>query len=327
MRRLIAGVVIVIVIILILIGVSSCQSGADKSALESYASNVNSLMRRSQNDSSQLFNLLAQGVSSSDATSAQNQVNKIASDAAGVLSSAKNDNAPGSAAKAQANVVQALQLRYDGLNSIAKNIQPAVGSSVSESAVSTIAGDMARFYASDVLYKLYAAPQLAAALHGAGADVGGAEGVAIWGKQFLPSLDWLSPNYISNTLGAGGGSGASDNGAGPHGSELNKVSLSGTQLQTSGNTIAAKPAPTFTLNFTNSGASTEHNVVCDVTVGNVSGTKTVPELSAGQSTDCQVTLQSSPPTGTATLTATIEKVPGETNLSNNKLSFPVTFTG
>ena len=58
MRRIIAGVVIVIVIVLILIGVSSCQSGANKSALESYTSNVNSLIKRSQSDSTQLFKLL-----------------------------------------------------------------------------------------------------------------------------------------------------------------------------------------------------------------------------------------------------------------------------
>jgi hypothetical protein len=40
-----------------------------------------------------------------------------------------------------------------------------------------------------------------------------------------------------------------------------------------------------------------------------------------------VPLSSSPPTGTATLKATVEKVPGEKNLSNNTLSFPVNFTG
>ena len=51
MRRIIAGVVIVIVIVLILIGVSSCSSSANKSALESYTSNVNSLIKQSQNNS------------------------------------------------------------------------------------------------------------------------------------------------------------------------------------------------------------------------------------------------------------------------------------
>ena len=102
--------------------------------------------------------MLTSGVSSTDAVSIQNQINKIAQNAADVLSSARKLSVPSQAKTAQANLVQALTLRYDGLISIAKQIQPAVGSSVSSSAVSTIAGDMARFYASDVLYKLYTVP-------------------------------------------------------------------------------------------------------------------------------------------------------------------------
>jgi len=330
MRRIIAGVVIVIVIVLILIGVSSCQSSTNKSALESYASNVNSLITRSQTDSAELFAALKKGVSSSDAVTVQTQINKIAQDAANVLSSARKQSVPSPAKEAQANLVEALQLRYDGLISIAKQIQPAVGSSISQSAVSTIAGDMARFYSSDVLYKLYTVPELAAALHGANAVVG-PQGVRISGDQFLESLSWLTPRYIANTLGvsigSSSGSGSSATGPLPHGSKLNSVSFKGSQLQTNGNTIAAKPAPTFTLNFSDSGASTERNVVCKVTVGSVSGHSTVAELTPGSSTNCSVTLSSPPPAGTATLTATIEKVPGETRLSNNTMSFPVTFTG
>jgi hypothetical protein len=331
MRRIIAGVVIVIVIVLILIGVSSCSSSANKSALESYTSNVNSLIKQSQSNSKTLFKLLTSGVSSSNAVTTQNQINKVAQNASDVLSSARKQSVPSKAKTAQANLVQALTLRYDGLISIAKQIQPAVGSSISSTAVSTIAGDMARFYSSDVLYKLYSVPELAEALHSAGAIVGGADGVQINGAQFLPSLSWLTPTFISNTLGvsAGSGSGSGSSAAGPlpHGSELKTVSFNGAQLQSSGNTVPGKPAPTFTLNFTDSGASTEHNVVCKVTVGSASGQKVVSELTAGSSTSCSVTLTSSPPAGSATLTATIEKVPGETDTGNNTQTFPVTITG
>lgn len=328
MRRIIAGVVIVIVIVLILIGVSSCQSGANKSALESYTSKVNSLIKQSQTNSEQLFNLLGRGINSANATSVQNNINTIAQSASGVLSSARGQSVPSSAKQAQANLVLALQLRYDGINSIAREIQPAAGSAVSPSAVSTIAGDMARFYASDVLYKQYAAPELASALHGAGVEVGGANGEQIEGAQFLPSLSWLTTDYIKSTLSAGGGSGASSaSGPGPHGSELNTVSFNGNNLQTSGNTIAAKPPPSFALHFTDSGASTERNVRCTVAVGSITGSQVVSEVAAGQSTSCTVKLPSSPPAGSATLKATVEKVPGEKNLDNNTLSFPVNFTG
>jgi hypothetical protein len=328
MRRIIAGVVIVIVIVLILIGVSSCQSGANKSSLESYTSKVNSLIKRSQTNSTQLFGLLGRGINSSNATSVQNSINTIAQSASDVLSSARGQSVPSSAKDAQSNLVQALQLRRDGVRSIAREIQPAAGSAVSPSAVSTIAGDMARFYASDVLYKLYAAPELASALHGAGVEVGGANGEQIAGNQFLPSLSWLTTDYISTRLGAASGSGAaSASGPGPHGSELNHVLFNGSNLQSSGNTIPAKPPPSFEIQFTDSGASTERNVRCKVTVGSLTASQVVSQVTAGQSTSCTVKLPSSPPAGSAKLTATVEKVPGEKNLSNNTLSFPVTFTG
>ena len=115
---------------------------------------------------------------------------------------------------------------------------------------------------------------------------------------------------------------------GLHGHELNSVNVGSTQLQTgSPNTIPASPAPTFTLNFTNSGTNNETNVKCMVTVSGTSdsGETVVPQTIAGQSTTCKVTLKSIPSTGTATVVATIEKVPGEKNITNNSLSFPVTF--
>ena len=68
-------------------------------------------------------------------------------------------------------------------------------------------------------------------------------------------------------------------------------------------------------------------MVCKVTVGGASGQKVVPEITPGGSASCSVTLTSSPTAGSATLTATIEKVPGETDTTNNTQSFPVTITG
>ena len=93
------------------------------------------------------------------------------------------------------------------------------------------------------------------------------------------------------------------------------------------NAITAKPAPTFTLDFANSGAVDETNVVCQVTVTgtSVSGKTVVAKTTAGQTLSCQVKLNAPPPTGTYSVVARIDKVPGEKNLANNVLTFPVTF--
>jgi hypothetical protein len=68
-------------------------------------------------------------------------------------------------------------------------------------------------------------------------------------------------------------------------------------------------------------------VVVKVTVSGTSvmGQTTVPQTTAGQQVTADVPLSSSPPKGTYTVTVTVVGVPGEKNLANNTLSFPVTF--
>ena len=59
---------------------------------------------------------------------------------------------------------------------------------------------------------------------------------------------------------------------------------------------------------------------------NDTGTATVPKTTAGETTSCNVTLPSAPTPGSYQVTATVEKVPGETNVTNNSMTFPITFT-
>lgn len=330
-RRGIAAVALLVVVILIALGVHSCQVSSRNSALKDYTNGVSSIIQRSAKTGSNLFAvLLSSGTGASNAGSLQNQINQARVDADAELASAKSLSVPDEARTAQADVVRAMQMRVDGLTTIASEIQPALGTSTSKDAVNAIAGAMARFYASDVLYKLYAAPEIAAALHGAGIAVGGS-GQAIAGNQFLPDVHWVLPNEIAKVLhvslpGASGHHGKIA--PGTHGHTLTSVTVNGTTLSpTSTNTLTANPAPTFTLNYTNGGTNNEFNVKCTVTVSgtNVSGSKTISETFAGQSGSCDVTLNSSPGAGTQTVVATIQPVPGETNTANNTLSFPVTF--
>jgi hypothetical protein len=215
---------------------------------------------------------------------------------------------------------------------VASNVGPALQSQTSKDAVDTIAAEMARFYASDVLYKDYSVPMIVGALRAAGITVGGLGGQQLNSSQFLPSIQWLDPVHVANVLHVSlpsSSSGQPKNIApGLHGHQLNSVTIGGTTLQTgSSNQIPASPAPTFTLNFANTGQNTETNVKCRVTIAgsNVSGQTVVPQTTAGQSTSCQVTLSSTPPKGSQTVKAEIVPVPGETKTANNSLTFPVTF--
>ena len=151
-----------------------------------------------------------------------------------------------------------------------------------------------------------------------------------WHWTFRSSLAPNAPpfeTWVTRTLGSSTPSGRKV-APGLHGHSLDSVSVAGTTLQTgSTNTIPASPAPTFTLNFTNSGTKDETNVVCRVAVSGtgVSGQTVVPKTTAGQHGSCKVTLSSKPSTGTVTVQATVEGVPGEKKLDNNKQSYTAIF--
>ena len=328
-RRIGLAVVVVVAIILIAVLVNSCETSARNSALKDYNNSVASLNARSVQTGANFFKALSGGTS--DPMSLQQSLAQAAGDAGTELSDAKGLSVPDEVKGAQQQFVDALQMRKDGMTNIANQIQPALQSTTSKEAINTIAAEMARFYASDVLYKDYSVPQIVGALRAAGITVGGLGGQQLNASQFLPSINWLDPQHVATALHVSlpSSSGQTQTIApGLHGHQLNSVSVGGSTLQPgSTNSIPASPAPTFTLNFANTGQNTETNVKCRVTVSGtgVSGQTIVPQTTAGESTSCQVTLSTTPPRGTHSVTAEIVPVPGEKNTANNSQTSQVTF--
>jgi hypothetical protein len=333
LRRGIAAAALLIVVILIALGVRSCQNSAHVSALKDYTNSVSSVIQESHQTGTQLFNVLASGGGQGAGQSIQNQVNAARVNAQHELNNARAISPPDEVKSANDWLLKAMRMRVDGIAGIANNIQPALGTTAAtaKTAIDAIAADMALFYGSDAMYKTYAAPQIVSALHAAGIAVGGTNGQNISGDQFVPNVQWLLPSFIASELGTsipGGGGSLGPIKPGRHGHSLDSVSVAGTTLQTgSTNTIPASPPPAFTLNFTNGGVNTENNVVCKVSVSGTSdtGQTTVPQTTPGEHATCKVTLKSPPSAGTQSVVATIEPVRGETNKSNNTLTFPVTF--
>jgi hypothetical protein len=319
---------LLVVLILIVLGVHSCQVSQRNSGLKDYTDNVASLIRSSNQTSQQLFGVLTSGQGAGNATNLQSQVNQARLSADNQLSKARGTSVPDEMKRAHQNLLLALQMRRDGIADIAQQIQPALGSATSKDAVNGIATAMARFYASDVLYKAYALPSIAGALHAAGITVGGPDGEQLDPGQFLPDVQWVTPSFIASQLRVSLPSASGKPAPGLHGHELSSVSAGGNTLDPSStNTLSANPPPSFTLTFTNSGQNTETNVTCKVSVSgtNVSGQAVVQQTQASQQYTCQVPLSSAPAAGNYTVTATVQPVPGEKDTSNNTMSFPVTF--
>jgi len=327
-RRAVAAVAMLIVVLLIALGVHGCQVSQRDSALTDYQSNVAALIHSSDQTGSRLFSELSRASGSATATSRRSEINQARVNADSELQHAGSIDVPSEVQPAQRYLLLTLQMRRDALADIAAEIQPAPGTLTSRDAVNRIAAEMARLNASDVLYSDYMVPAIVGALREAGVAVGGVKGVMIGGGQFLPNAQWLTPEYIALELGMPLPARSGKLAPGVHGHRMDSVSVGDTMLQTgSTNTVPDSPPPTFTCTFTNDGQNVETDVVVKVAVSGtaVSGLAIVPQTIPGQRATAEVTLNSAPPKGTYTVSATVEQVPGETVLTHNTLSFPVTF--
>lgn len=309
-------------IVLIALGVHSCQVSASNSALQDYTNSASSLVSQSNANGAALFGELSKAAGASSAFSVQSSVNQTLHSASDLLSRAKRQSAPDQMRSANEKLIWVLQLRADGIAKLAHDIQPAIGTSTNLSTITAIASDAARFYASDVLYKDYVAPEIYSAMHSAGVRF-----APLPTGQFLTDLSWLLPKSVAANLHVTvPGLAPAKIAPGSHGHQLNSVSVAGTTLQTgSPNTVSSR-SPTFELHFDNSGVNTETDVKCKVSIvgTSVSATTTVAETLRGKSYTCDVPLKNAP-AGTQNVDAQVEGVPGESNVSNNKLSYTVTF--
>jgi hypothetical protein len=323
-RRAIALAAIVIVVVLIVLGVHGCQVSQRNSSLKDYSNSVATVIVKSNQTGKALFNQLSGASGASNATNLQTQVNQTLQDTRSQLNQAKRLSVPNEMRVAQQNLLLALQMRRDGVANIASEIQHVLSKTASGDAAKTIAAEMARLYSSDVVYTDYAAPAVVSALHGAGIY-----GQPIASGQFVQDIQWLTPTFVASKFGAALPSTSGGKPApGIHGHAMQSCSVNGTPLVAGGtNTLPANPAPTFNCTFTNDGQNNETNVVVKVQVSgsSVSGQAITPQTVPGHQYTAQVQLSSTPPAGSYTVTAAVQKVPGETIATHNTLSFPVTF--
>ena len=192
----------VVLLILIVIGVHSCDVSQANSQLRDYAVSVNSVMQSSQQTSQRLFTLLSSGQGASNASNLESQVDNARLSASNQVGRARGLSTPGQLQTAQQQLVLALQMRADGISNIAQQLPAALQAQTANSATTSIATEMARFYASDVLYKDYMLPSLINALKQSGIAVGGTNGEPIFQGQFLPNVQWLTPSFVASELKA-----------------------------------------------------------------------------------------------------------------------------
>ncbi len=317
---------IVVIVIVMALLIKSCDNSATNSALKTYNASVYNLIGASNSNGAKVLG--PEGLESGNLSSLDLATEVQTADSQ--LRQAEDLSTPSQMAAAQSALVDVMKLRADAIKTIAANAAQAGNKNTSKDAVYNISVGTSELYGSDVLYKSFVGTGIAKALNAAGIPIG-AGGQPINSGQILTDLGWLQSSWIADKIGAQQSTAqanANNDQPGLHGHSLNFVTVDGTQLSsTSTNTIPASNARTWVLNVTNGGNYNEFQVGCSVTISGLSdsGTATIPETIAHQTSNCTVTLPSAPTPGTYSVTARIAKVPGETNLGNNAITYSVIF--
>ena len=198
-RRIVAVAVIVVLIVVIALLVNSCAVSSTNSALRDYNNSVYNLMHRSDGIGARMFTRLSSGAAKNNLSGLVTDLDTDLGDARSTLASAQHLSVPSQMTDAQRNVVLALTMRRDGIQSIANNIQSAMARSTSKTGLEQLQQGMSGLYASDLVYKNFAVPAIAGAFKDAGLSIG--QGT-IYGGQIVHDLLWLNPTSIATKIGA-----------------------------------------------------------------------------------------------------------------------------
>jgi hypothetical protein len=229
---------------------------------------------------------------------------------------------------AQAHLLLTLDFRAEALRRVADELPTALGrGQPATQAISRIAGQMQKFLASDVIYNQRVAPLIKEAL-----DEDGITGQRIPNSQFLPSVAWLSPQYVAEQLGADADAQSNQPAPGLHGHSLTSVAVGDNALQPSPvvNRVPATGRVTFHVTFANQGDNDERNVRVNIAVRGggrtLTARKTVAQTKASSQAEVDVPLAQTPPVGTATVDVVVAAVRGEGKTDNNRQRYTVIFT-
>jgi hypothetical protein len=308
--------------------IDGCRDSARESSLKEYNRDVASIVRDSDSQVGKPFFDLLRNPSQGDLSTL---IAGYKVQAESQYQQAKRIDTPGDMEAAQRSFLMVMEMRRDGLQSIADDIRTALSSDAeaADKAIEEIAGAMSLFLSSDVIYTSRVLPLIEATLREA--DVGSQQ---LQRTAFLPGIEWLDPSVVADALGqqlSSGGGGGREPAPGLHGTGIDSVQV-GDQTLTpdAANRIAYGPDTEFTVNFTNQGENDEVGiqVVLKIEGGPkpIRVTKTVASVAAGAAASATLGLGSAPPLDTpVTITVEVKAVPGEEKKDNNVAEYDAAF--
>jgi len=318
----------ILIIVLLVLWVQSCSGTSKASSYKNYLAKVTVLAI----DSNRLGNSLAQAISTPGikAGDLASKMNSLAQQQQIDEKTAAGIKPPAQLAVAHRSVVEALQLRVDGLTGLAKALQLGAGSTNVSEVATNLATQTQYLVASDVLWSSrFRAPTRSLI------DSSHITGLVVPASQFLHEQGVDSSSFWSPVVTRLNGNSTSGGNTSGHavGTQLIGVSALPKNQQlspTSLNTVVDTTNLGFAVQVKNSGDVQVASVQVTITIKQtkpISATRTIALINPGQTVTVTFKGLTQPQfVVRTTLEVDVQPVPGETNPNNNSASYPVIFS-
>jgi hypothetical protein len=324
----------ILIIVLLVFWAQSCQGSSKRSKYESYLKQVGDIGSLSAQLGRQLNDRLTQpGIKPAD----------LSKDILGIAQTQQQDVAraaalkpPGPLRSEQANIVEALQFRVNGLEGLATALTQATATKDNATAGAALAAQAERLVTSDVVWDdLVRAPTMKEI------DRQGIGGVTVPDSNFVQttdtryeSTDFGSPRYWIPIVQRLSGAATGGTTSGLHGTGLVSVTAlpSGKQLDsTTENTVTATSDLRFDVKVEDTGQAQEVQVKVTLTIQQqptpIVKTQLVDSINPGEQKDVVFRNLGQVQFATKTvLKVDVQPVPGEKNTANNSAEYPVIFS-
>jgi hypothetical protein len=320
LRRLLALGGALVVLIVLVLGVKGCLDARARGALSDYARNVEQIVNETNQTSKDFFSKL-EDPGNLSVTEFTSEINADRSAMVTYASRINGLSAPGELSSAQKSLELVYILRSAAMEEIANKMPTALGEAGAAKATASIARQMQKLLAADIVYETVTRPEIDGQL----AD-NGIEGDDVPKSTFLPGEGkWLDEGEVKAALGKVNGSTGGTTTGGVHGLGLLGVRIGETELVAEApNSVVAEGTPEVDVEVQNQGESTENGVTVVVIADGKETTQEIPTLEAGATGTAVVPLTPAPE-GETTLEVEAEPVPGEQVTTNNEATYAVNF--
>ncbi len=318
---LIAGAILLAAVLVLTI--SNCRGNQKKAKYQDYMESVGGPAAESAQVGKDLNDLLT--TPGKKLAGLRSELEGLRQQQAQIVANATALDAPGPLREQQQSLVEAMQFRVNGLSGLSAAFAAVQGTPSTAESGERLAVQAQRLIASDVVYQdLFKLPS-EGVMHNEAVT-----GVPVPVSRFVTNPDFGSPTFWKQTVDR---LTQSPQAGGLHGNQITSVVVQpGNQrLSTSeDNTVLVTDGLSFQVNVKNSGDSQETQVLVTLTIKQdpvIRRTQTISVISPDETNTVIFKDLPAPTFGSpVNVLVSVDRVPGETNTSNNSYEYPVIFS-